>query len=276
MEHIIKISDLKYEYGDGTKALDGIHMKIRRGSKVAVLGSNGAGKSTLLLHLNGTLKPKSGKIEFENEPVRYDKRYLDYLRKQVGIIFQDPETQLFSASVYQDISFGPMNMGLSEIEVRSRVDSAMDATGVTAFKHKPTHALSHGQKKRVTIADVAAMTPSVFILDEPTASLDPKHAADMMTLFEALNRQGKTMILSTHDVEEAWRFADYIFVLKDGRVYREGSPQEIFSDKGLLEETNLRSPMIFEVYKTLTERGFGLHEREPRTKEELISYLNRI
>ena len=276
MEHIIKISNLKYEYGDGTKALDGIHMKIRRGSKVAVLGSNGAGKSTLLLHLNGTLKPKSGKIEFENEPVRYDKRYLDYLRKQVGIIFQDPETQLFSASVYQDISFGPMNMGLSEAEVRKRVESAMDATGVTAFKHKPTHALSHGQKKRVTIADVAAMTPSVFILDEPTASLDPKHAADMMTLFEALNRQGKTMILSTHDVEEAWRFADYIFVLKDGRVYREGSPQEIFSDRALLEETNLQSPMIFEVYKTLTERGFGLHETSPRTKEELISYLKRI
>ncbi len=276
MEHIIKISNLKYEYGDSTKALDGIHMKIRRGSKVAVLGSNGAGKSTLLLHLNGTLKPKSGKIEFENEPVRYDKRYLDYLRKQVGIIFQDPETQLFSASVYQDISFGPMNMGLSEAEVRKRVESAMDATGVTAFKHKPTHALSHGQKKRVTIADVAAMTPSVFILDEPTASLDPKHAADMMTLFEALNRQGKTMILSTHDVEEAWRFADYIFVLKDGRVYREGSPQEIFSDRALLEETNLQSPMIFEVYKTLTERGFGLHETSPRTKEELISYLKRI
>lgn len=276
MEAILKIEDLHYSYSDGTKALDGIHMTINRGAKVALLGSNGAGKSTLMHHLNGTLKPKKGRIYFDGLQIGYDKKSLDRLRKQVGIVFQDPESQLFSASVSQDISFGPMNMGLRREEVAARVEAAMEVTGVLEFKDKPTHALSHGQKKRVTIADVLAMTPEVIILDEPTASLDPKHGEDMMQLFETLNRQGTTLILSTHDVEEAWRFADHVYVLKDGRVFRDGTPEAIFSDRELLQQTDLKCPMIYEVYQTLKAGGFAEGLQPPKTQAELISLVKRM
>ncbi|MBC7960825.1 MAG: ATP-binding cassette domain-containing protein, partial [Vallitaleaceae bacterium] len=166
---IIEVKNLHYSYPDGTKALQGVNMELKRGSKIAILGSNGAGKSTLLLHLNGTLKPKEGQVLFGGEVITYGKKQLDGLRKEVGIVFQDPDTQLFSASVYQDISFGPMNLKLPEAEVKQRVESAMTTTEVVAFKDKPTHALSYGQKKRVSIAGVLAMSPKVIILDEPTA-----------------------------------------------------------------------------------------------------------
>lgn len=274
-DSIIEVVDLHYEYPDGTNALQGVTLQIKSGSKIALLGSNGAGKSTLLLHLNGTLKPKSGQVRFSGETITYGKKQLDALRKEVGIVFQDPDTQLFSASVFQDISFGPMNLRLPEEAVRARVKVAMLTTEVMDFKDKPTHALSYGQKKRVSIAGVLAMTPQVIILDEPTASLDPKHATAMMQLFEDLNKQGTTLILSTHDIEAAWAFADYIFVMKSGRIYEQGTPIEIFTNKTLLAETDLEIPMVFEVYEVLRQAGLLVENEPPRTRQQLLKLIGK-
>ena len=186
-DYILEACDLTYNYPNGTEALKGLNVRIPRGKKLALLGANGAGKSTLFLHFNGILQPKSGKILYNGTEVRYDRKSLLDLRKNVGIVFQDPDSQLFSASVYQEISFGPLNMGWPEKIVMERVEKAMISTGVSELRDKPTHMLSYGQKKRVTIADILVMEPQVLICDEPTAWLDPKYTKIMMQLFNQIN-----------------------------------------------------------------------------------------
>jgi cobalt transport protein ATP-binding subunit len=187
---ILEARGVSFSYPDGTQALVDVNLSIPGGKKAAFLGPNGAGKTTLFLHFNGILRPQRGKIYFSGEGVRYHHAALLELRKRVGIIFQDPETQLFSASVRQEISFGPLNLGLSREEVGERVEKAMAATGTLPLQDRPTHFLSYGQKKRVAIADILAMQPQVLICDEPTACLDIKHAGQIMKLFDEINRSG--------------------------------------------------------------------------------------
>lgn len=275
------MQQVTYNYPDGTKALKDVSIEIQSGAKIAILGSNGAGKSTLLLHLNGSLKPRSGRIIYKNIPVDYSKKTLNALRREVGIVFQDPDSQLFSASVYQDISFGPLNLDLDKETVKERVAEAMEQTEVNAFLKKPTHALSYGQKKRVSIAGILAMKPEVIILDEPTASLDPMHTSSLMELLDQLNNKGTTLIISTHNVEAAWNFAEYIYVMKEGTIYAEGTPLEIFSNQVLLSETDLEKPLVLEVVERLVTSGV-LSEKDilphtvPRSKEQLFQLLEQI
>ena len=179
-EYAIEARDLTYDYEDGTPALAGVCFRAEAGKVTGILGGNGAGKSTLFLNLNGVLTPKGGTVLSGGEPVRYDRKGILELRRKVGIVFQDPDDQLFSADVYRDISFGAVNLGLPAEEVRRRVDWAMERTGVAGLRDKPTHALSYGQKKRVAIAGVLVMEPEVMILDEPTAGLDPQGVSDVM------------------------------------------------------------------------------------------------
>ena len=184
MNPAIETRELCYTYEDGTAALDHVSLKAERGRITGILGANGAGKSTLFLNLNGVLTPQSGEVLLDGAPVRRDRKGLAELRRRVGIVFQDPDDQLFSADVYRDISFGAVNLGLPEAEVRRRVEAAMERTGVAHLRDKPTHALSFGQKKRAAIAGVLVMEPEVLILDEPTAGLDPQGVSGLLALLE--------------------------------------------------------------------------------------------
>ncbi|HEX3031970.1 MAG TPA: ATP-binding cassette domain-containing protein [Bacillota bacterium] len=250
-------------------------LAIPRGQKTAILGSNGAGKSTLFWHFNGILKPQKGIIRYGGQPVSYDRKGLLELRKNVGIVLQDPDSQLFSASVFQEISFGPLNLGLPEQVVRERVHRAMTDTGIEGIQEKPTHMLSYGQKKRVTIADILAMEPEVLICDEPTAWLDPKHSRQMVQLFNEISGKGTTVIMSTHDVDIAYAWADYIFVMSEGRVIGEGTPEKVFRDDLLIREADLGKPWLVEVYDMLLKKGC-LNENIPlpTNKDELFQLMH--
>lgn len=254
MSHAIETENLYYTYEDGTVALDHISILARTGKITGILGANGAGKSTLFLNLNGVLTPREGAVHVGGKPVTYDRKGVLEVRRQVGIVFQDPDDQLFSADVYRDISFGAVNLGLPPQEVRRRVETAMERTGVTALKEKPTHALSFGQKKRVAIAGVLVMEPEVMILDEPTAGLDPQGVSDIMRLLTELrDTLGITILIATHDMDIVPLYCDYTYLLNGGRVVGEGSPEELFAQPELLRKNHLRLPRIAHLMEILRD-----------------------
>ena len=255
MSCAIEVKDLTYAYPDGTPALQGVSFGAEQGEVTGILGSNGAGKSTLFLNLNGVLTPQGGQVLLDGEPVSYARRNLPELRRRVGLVFQDPDDQLFSADVYRDISFGAVNLGLPETEVRRRVEDAMVRTGVSALRDKPTHALSYGQKKRVAIAGVLVMEPSVMILDEPTAGLDPQGVSDIMSLLRDIRKSlGVTIILATHDMDIVPLYCDRVYLLSGGRMVTHGTPEEVFRRPELLRENHLRLPRIAHLMEILRDR----------------------
>lgn len=255
MNYAIEARGLEYVYEDGTRALDGMSFRAARGQITGILGANGAGKSTLFLNLNGVLAPAGGQVLLGGETVSFDRKALGELRRRVGIVFQDPDDQLFSADVYRDISFGGVNLGLPPEEVRRRVETAMECTGVAHLRDKPTHALSFGQKKRVAIAGVLVMEPEIMILDEPTAGLDPQGVSDIMRLLKQL-RDGlnMTIIIATHDMDIVPLYCDYAYLLNGGRAVLEGTPGELFAHPEFLRENHLRLPRIAHLMEILRER----------------------
>ena len=255
MSYAMEAQGLYYTYEDGTVALDHISLRAEQGKITGILGANGAGKSTLFLNLNGVLIPKEGTVTVNGRRAVYDRKGIREVRRQVGIVFQDPDDQLFSADVYRDISFGGVNLGLPEEEVRRRVEAAMERTGVGALRDKPTHALSFGQKKRVAIAGVLVMEPSVMILDEPTAGLDPQGVSDIMHLLTELrDGLGMTILIATHDMDIVPLYCDYAYLLSGGRVILEGRPEELFAQPEELRKTPLRLPRIAHLMEILRER----------------------
>ena len=255
MSYAMEAQGLYYTYEDGTVALDHISLRAEQGKITGILGANGAGKSTLFLSLNGVLTPKEGMVTVNGRRAVYDRKGIREVRRQVGIVFQDPDDQLFSADVYRDISFGGVNLGLPEEEVRRRVEAAMERTGVGALRDKPTHALSFGQKKRVAIAGVLVMEPSVMILDEPTAGLDPQGVSDIMHLLTELrDGLGMTILIATHDMDIVPLYCDYAYLLSGGRVILEGRPEELFAQPEELRKNNLRLPRIAHLMEILRER----------------------
>ncbi|HIU25914.1 MAG TPA: ATP-binding cassette domain-containing protein [Candidatus Copromorpha excrementigallinarum] len=274
MKPMVVTEDLRYTYEDGTEALRGITVKIKRGEKVAVMGANGSGKSTFFHHLNGLLKPTAGRVLIEGEPVDYSRKGLLKVRKKVGFVFQNPDDQLFSASVRQEISFGALNLGLSEEEAVRRVEGIMEALNITPFAHKPVHLLSGGQKKQVAIADILVMEPELIILDEPTAALDSRHTRIIDGIVDSLRDRGITVLLSTHSSERALLWADRIIVFDRGLVAAEGAPEEIFSDHELLKRANLEKPAVLRIFEILEREGVlkeGL--KRPRGVDELEAYI---
>lgn len=267
---VIRTENLYYEYADGTKALKGVDLEVRRSEKLAVMGANGSGKSTFFLHLNGVLKPKEGKVYINGKSIDYSRKGLLSVRKQVGIVFQDPDNQLFSANVIQEISFGVLNLGFSQEEAAKKVDKIIDELNITEFKDKPTHFLSGGQKKRVAIADILVMEPDVVILDEPASALDPKHARMIDGIVDDLSNRGITVILSTHDVERALIWADRVVLFSEGKIISEGTPEEIFAKDELLKVTNLEKPTVMRIFENLQRAGI-LRENLtiPRKAEDL-------
>ena len=272
----IETRGLEFSYVDGTKALVEMNIAIPAGKKVAFLGPNGAGKTTLFLHFNGLIKPDGGKVYVAGQEVRYDRASLLDVRKKVGIVFQDPETQLFSSSVRQEISFGPLNLGLSKEVTEKRVCQAMEDTEILDLQDKPTHFLSYGQKKRVAIADILAMQPEVLVCDEPTAWLDVKHTRQVMEILGRCNERGVTVIISTHDVDMAYSWADYIFVMKDGQVIGEGAPLEIFDDDELLKDAELARPLLYELSGVLAAKGCCEKGVPAKSVQELINRIRGL
>lgn len=254
-ENILEAQDIHYTYADGTIALKGVTLGIKRGQSTAILGGNGAGKSTLFLNFNGIHKPSSGRVLLNGKPLDYSHKGLKELRRRVGIVFQDPDSQLFSASVYQDISFGVVNLKLPEEEVRRKVDAAMARTGISHLKDKPTHCLSFGQKKRVAIAGVLAMEPEVLILDEPTAGLDPKGVSEIMRLLkETQSELGISIVIATHDIDIVPLYCDCAYVMDEGKIILEGTPKEVFSEKEAIRSVHLRLPRIGHLMEILKDK----------------------
>ena len=253
---ILKAEDLYFSYDDeNSHSLNGLSLEIKRGQKVAFMGSNGSGKSTFFLCCNGIHRPSSGTLYFNGEPVTYDKKGLLKLRSKVGIVFQDPDNHLFSASVYQEISFGILNLGVSEEEAKKEVEEVIDYLEITPFRHKPTHSLSGGQKKQVSIADILVMHPDIIILDEPAAALDPKHTTMVNQIVNRLTESGITVLMATHDVNYAYEWADEIMLFHEGKVLMHGTPADVFSNKAVLAQTNLEPPAVLELFDSLCMKG---------------------
>lgn len=254
-ETIIEIKNLKYAYTGDKQALRGIDVTIGKGERIAVIGSNGAGKSTFFLNLNGVLTPDSGEIYFKGQKLTRDKKDLNTLRKSIGIVFQDADNQIIASTVMGEVSFGPMNLKLPREEVVRRVDEALEYMNITDFKDRPPHYLSGGEKKRITIADIIAMHSEVIVFDEPTAALDPLNAEMLEEVLEKLAAQEKTMLISTHDVDFAYRWAERALVFCDGQIIADAPPVEIFSDAEILRRANLKKPMMLEVYNAMVAKG---------------------
>lgn len=266
---MIELKNISYHYPDSTAAIADICFSVTEGEKLVVAGANGAGKSTLFLLLNGILRPRKGEYFFDAKKIGYSKRELLALREQVGIVFQEPDSQLFSTSVYEEVAFGPLNMELPHDEVRRRVDSTLAALDIESLKDRPPHLLSYGQKKRVAIASVLAMDPRVIIFDEPTAGLDSAHAAEIIVLLEKLHTAGKTIIISTHDMNFAYQWASRMVVMQDGCVVGHGTPNEVFANEELLKQSQLELPFILQVFKAMNTDA-----KNPETMAELIKYIN--
>lgn len=277
-EIILKAENVFFSYDEEkSHSLNGLSLEIPRGKKIAFMGANGSGKSTFFLCCNGVLRPSQGTIYFNGEPLDYSRKGLLDLRSRVGIVFQDPDNQLFSASVYQEISFGPLNMGISEDVVKEEVEKMISVLEIEPFRHKPTHALSGGQKKQVSIADILVMHPEVVILDEPAAALDPWHNAVVNRIVDQLTEQGITVMISTHDVDYAFSWADMVFLLKDGKVLLSGSPEDVFQNEAVLKETNLLQPASLQLFLALCRKGvLDSSLKVPRTLSQLENYIAQI
>jgi cobalt/nickel transport system ATP-binding protein len=271
---ILKLEDVSYRYPDGTRALDACSLTIRRGTRTAVLGANGAGKTTMFLHLNGILRPSAGQVSWDGTPLDYSRNGMRKLRTRVGLVFQNPDSQLFSASVREDVSFGPMNLGLEKAVVRQRVEEALLAVGMVDSADKPVHNLSYGQKKRVCIAGVLAMEPEIVVLDEPMAGLDAAMQEELTTVLERLHASGMTIIIATHDLDFAYGWADEAIVLDSGRLLAEGGPTEILVREDV-RNTLGATPLVAELIRSLSLIGIDLRDKGylPRTKSELLKSI---
>lgn len=252
-ENIIDIKGLTFFYEEGKPVLNGVDIAVKRGGITAILGGNGAGKSTLFLNINGVLKPCGGSVSVDGKVIDYsNKDEVKALRRKIGIVFQDPNDQLFAATVKKDVAFGPLNLGLSKEEADIRAQDALEKTGISHLADSPVHALSFGQKKRAAIAGVLAMRSEVIILDEPTAGLDPSGVSEIFHLLTDIKEsRGVTVIIATHDIDLVPLYCDYAYVMDKGEVVTKGSPEEIFANANLLRKHFLRLPRISHLMEIL-------------------------
>ena len=276
---MLEVKNIKYSYNKDYQALKGVSLKVEEGEMVALLGKNGAGKSTLFLHLNGIYEPDEGQVFIDGEELKYDKKSLLKFRQKVGIVFQNPDDQIFAPTVEEDVAFGPLNLGLPMEEVQKRVTESLARVGMSGYEKKAPHHLSGGQKKRVAIAGILAMKPKIMVLDEPTAGLDPQGVTDLSILLKELNDEGITIIISTHEVNLVPTYAKRVFVLVDGLLIAEGSPKEIFAQPEILEKANLEVPIVTELFQELEKEGFDMNNDYPLTideaKDKFLKLLNK-
>ncbi len=267
---IIEIEDIHYTYKDGTEALRGLSLYVEAGEKVALLGPNGAGKSTLLLHLNGINLPQRGKVRVMGREV--NSKSERWVRSRVGLVFQDPDDQVFSSTVWEDVAFGPENMGLDGPEIDRRVTGALEAVGMLDHRHRAPYHLSYGQKKRVAIAGVLAMLPEIVVLDEPMAFLDPRGKDTLSEILNRLHGQGQTIIIATHDVDFAAEWADRVIIVKDGRTLAQGG-RELLQEAGLMEKAQLRFPVVSKIFSRLPDLNI---RPLPLTVDQAVDIIRKL
>lgn len=279
----IKIENLTYVYMPKTpfekKALDNVSLEIEDGEFLAVIGHTGSGKSTLIQHLNGLLKPASGRIYVDGTDITDKDTKLVDIRKKVGLVFQYPEYQLFEETIAKDIAYGPSNLGLNEDEILKRVKKSMEMVGLNYEEYKDISPfeLSGGQKRRVAIAGVIAMEPKVLILDEPTAGLDPAGRDDILDQIKLLHEKyNMTIILVSHSMEDVGKLAEKIIVMNDGHIELQGKPKEVFKEIDTLEKIGLAVPQVTYLMRELKKKGFNVSEdifTVEKAKSELLNIL---
>lgn len=262
-QEILKLEQVSFQYEESQKALVQIDVTFYAGEKVAVLGNNGAGKSTLFLVCNGVQQPTNGRIYLNEQEMGSGKKDQLALRQSIGLVFQDVDVQIIGSTVYEEISFGPMNLQLSKDEVRERVEGVIQNFDLGGFEERVPHRLSGGEKKRVCIADVLAMKPKIIFFDEPTTGLDPKNTLLFEENLKTLEKQGMGTVIATHDVDFAWRFAERIILFHEGKIVGDGDPDELFRDKELMKLCGLVQPMLLHIGEKL---GWT---KIPRRVEEL-------
>ncbi|MDO4860442.1 MAG: energy-coupling factor transporter ATPase [Bacillota bacterium] len=272
---IIRINDVTYEYvkeeeQTRVRALDGVTLDVEKGSFISITGKNGSGKSTLAKNINGLLVPTMGSITVKGLDTREDENIWD-IRHTVGMVFQNPDNQIVSSIVEDDVAFGPENMGVPTEEIRGRVDEALKAVGMYDHRAKAPHLLSGGQKQRIAIAGVVAMKPECIVFDEPTALLDPKGRKDVMEIIHSLHKEGITVLLITHFMEEAIQ-ADRMIVMDGGKIAIDRPPREIFHEQDKLEELDLAMPVSIELASGLRKAGIDIPKDVIGT-EELVDSI---
>lgn len=251
---LLEFEKVDYTYPSSPQpALQSLTLRIPQGKRCALLGHNGCGKTTLFLLANGLYKPQGGAVHWQGSPLRYDRNSLMDLRQKVGLVFQDPEQQLVASTVEEDISYGLCNLGLSDSEVNQRVGQAITAFNLSELAARPVHHLSLGQKKRVSLADVMVLQPELLLLDEPTAYLDQLQTRDLMTKLRQIQAAGTTIVMATHDLDLAYCWADWIFILNKGQLILEGTPQDVFAQRETLEQLHLGVPLVFDVLDKVAE-----------------------
>lgn len=275
---IVKLNNVTYGYSDGNKALDNISISINEGDRAAIIGPNGAGKSTLFSLLNGILKPSKGTVEIDG--MKTEKKNLIKIRQKVGMVFQDSDDQLFNSSIREEIAYGLINMKLPKDKIDYYTKWALKLVGMEDFLNKSPHNLSGGEKKRIAIASVLAMKPRIMVLDEPTSSLDPKGAENLIELLKDINEKYNiTIIYSTHDVDIVPELSNKVFLLNSGKLSLSGTAQEVFQNEKLLNDAGLKLPRVAKLIKNLKESGILKLDKIPLTLEGaekvLSSSLNR-
>ncbi len=272
MSHILETRGLTYAYTtrQAEPSLDSVSVRIAEGARTAILGANGAGKSTLFYHFNGIFKPKSGEVLYKGRPLEYTREALSALRNEISVVVQNPDEQIFSATVEEDIAFGPMNMGMERDEIEKRIQSSLFKVGMEEYRTRPTIQLSYGQRKRVVLAGALATEPKVLILDEPTAGLDPQMSQEVIELVEELIASGTTVIISTHDVDLAYSWADEVHVLRRGKLAYSGKPEPFFEDRVQTYMSGLVLPHTFSVNHSVQSiRGLPAAPF-PRTNSQML------
>ncbi|MDR4509468.1 MAG: ATP-binding cassette domain-containing protein [Candidatus Brocadiaceae bacterium] len=272
---ILQVSKVRYQYHDGTYALSGVCLNIKRGEMLAILGQNGSGKTTLLKHLNGLLKPSKGEVYFKQKPL--DSFPPREIFQRVGMVFQDPNDQLFAPTVWEDVAFGPFNQGLTKNEIDHAVEEALTQVDMIPYAKKTVDALSYGQKKRVCVAGVLAMKPEVLVLDEPACGLDPAGVTSLMKLLSGLNVQrGLTIIMATNTVDFVPVYMDRLAVMYQGKILTEGIPEEVFSNTGEIKQAHLELPQIAQLMQLLRDENNIPMDRLPLTVGEARKFLAHV
>lgn len=282
---MIDVQDLSHIYMQGTplehRALDQVNLQVAEGECMAIIGHTGSGKSTLIQHFNGLLRPQSGTVVVAGLDVSQPKLDIRTLRRQVGLVFQNPEDQLFEKLVGDDVAYGPFKMGQPLEEVRRRVQWAMELVGLSfqEMKDRPTFALSGGQKRKVALAGVLALQPKVLVLDEPTAGLDPLSRKELLDRIRHLNRQEKlTVIFVSHNMEEVAQLADRVYVMANGKAVCDGTPRQIFGNQELLRQHHIGTPESVDILYRLREEGYGINPEAylpEETAGEILKLLKR-
>lgn len=275
-ETVLEFRGVSFAYEGEHEALRNLSVSVKRGGRIAVLGENGAGKSTFFLLCNGVLKPDSGEIYCKGKKLDSSSKSRLMQRQTVGIVFQEPDSQIIASTVAEEISFGPMNLGLSREEVAKRVETVLERMKLTGMRNRPPHYLSGGEKKRVTIADILAMQPEVMLFDEPASSLDPGNAALLEQTLRELSEEGLTLLISTHDVNFAWRWAERVLVFSHGELVADRTPEQVFADDRLLAESGLKKPLLFEMGQILQQTGVFAAGKIPREMSEFREWAERM